>query len=51
MSDDLPYNDYFEYFGPTYKLHIEPGHGNNDNTAEYLKNVQVRRREGGVVMK
>jgi hypothetical protein len=24
LSNDLPYNDFFEYFYPDYKLHIEP---------------------------
>ena len=23
-ANDLPYNDYFEYFGPDFKLHIQP---------------------------
>ena len=24
LANDLPYNDYFEYFGPDFKLHIQP---------------------------
>ena len=24
IANDLPYNDYFEYFGPDFKLHIQP---------------------------
>ena len=24
IANDLPYNDYFEYFGPDFKLHITP---------------------------
>uniref|UniRef100_A0A0M3ICW6 Histone deacetylase n=1 Tax=Ascaris lumbricoides TaxID=6252 RepID=A0A0M3ICW6_ASCLU len=37
---DLPYNDYFEYFGPHYRLHIEPSNANNENTPEFLKKIQ-----------
>lgn len=37
---ELPYNDYFEYFGPNYRLHIDPSTANNDNTLEYLKKIQ-----------
>ncbi|CAJ0952256.1 unnamed protein product, partial [Mesorhabditis belari] len=40
VANVLPYNDYFEYFGPTYKLHLDPGTGNNENTSEYLRKVQ-----------
>jgi histone deacetylase 1/2 len=24
MSDDIPYNDYFDYYSPDYKLHLTP---------------------------
>ncbi|PAV57223.1 hypothetical protein WR25_11464 [Diploscapter pachys] len=40
VPDDLPYNDYFEYFGPNYKLHIEPSNTSDDNTPEQLKRIQ-----------
>ena len=33
---DLPYNDYLEYYGPDYKLHIEPSNMENLNSKEYL---------------
>lgn len=39
MSLDLPYNDYYEYFGPTYKLHWEKNAVHNDNTPGYLKRI------------
>ena len=37
---ELPYNDYFEYFAPSYHLHIEPSNSENQNDREYLQNVQ-----------
>lgn len=36
LSDELPYNDYFEYFGPDFRLHITPNNMDNQNTPEYL---------------
>lgn len=40
LSNDLPFNDYFEYFGPEHKLHISPDTKmSNANTPEYLQKV------------
>jgi len=36
IANDLPYNDYFEYFGPDFKLHIQPNNNENKNSYEYL---------------
>lgn len=36
IDDELPYNDYFEYFGPDFRLHITPSNMENMNTPEYL---------------
>ncbi|EGT38458.1 CBN-HDA-3 protein [Caenorhabditis brenneri] len=37
VSDDLPINDYFEYFMPDYKLHIKPLPSlTNYNTPEFI---------------
>lgn len=42
IANELPYNDYFEYFSPDFKLHISPSNMLNMNTAEYLdKTKQV----------
>merc|ERR1712048_142688 len=35
IANDLPYNDYFEYFGPDFKLHIQPNNNENKNTYDY----------------
>ena len=41
-SAELPYNDYFEYFGPDFKLHISPTNMTNQNTREYLNKIKGR---------
>ncbi|KAK6113926.1 Histone deacetylase 1 domain protein [Brugia pahangi] len=40
VSNDLPYNYYFESFGPHYRLHIDPSNANNENTPEFLRKIQ-----------
>ncbi|KHJ98216.1 histone deacetylase family protein [Oesophagostomum dentatum] len=40
VPDELPYNDYFEYFAPNYRLHIDPSGASNDNTPESLRRIQ-----------
>lgn len=42
ISDELPYNDYFEYYGPEFKLHITPSNMTNHNAIEYLDKVKER---------
>lgn len=43
---ELPYNDYFEYFGPDFKLHISPTNMSNQNTPEYLNKIKWVECEG-----
>uniref|UniRef100_A0A8C5K240 Histone deacetylase 1 n=1 Tax=Jaculus jaculus TaxID=51337 RepID=A0A8C5K240_JACJA len=40
IPNELPYNDYFEYFGPDFKLHISPSNMTNQNTNEYLEKIK-----------
>lgn len=40
FPSELPYNDYFEYFGPDFKLHISPSNMTNQNTNEYLEKIK-----------
>lgn len=42
IANELPYNDYFEYFGPDFKLHISPSNMANQNTSEYLEKIKTR---------
>uniref|UniRef100_A0A8R1DIB8 Histone deacetylase n=1 Tax=Caenorhabditis japonica TaxID=281687 RepID=A0A8R1DIB8_CAEJA len=41
LPDELPYNDYFEYFGPGYKLHIGPSNVMDHNTPTYLEQIRT----------
>ena len=40
IANELPYNDYFEYFGPDFKLHISPSNMANQNTSEYMEKIK-----------
>ena len=42
IPNELPYNDYFEYYGPDFKLHISPSNMTNQNTNEYLEKIKQR---------
>lgn len=42
IPNELPYNDYFEYFGPDFKLHISPSNMSNTNSGEYLDKIKTR---------
>ena len=40
VKDELPFNDYFEYFGPDYRLHLPVSNLENLNSAEYLERTK-----------
>jgi histone deacetylase 1/2 len=42
IPDELPFNDYFEYYGPDYRLHISPSNMENLNDRKYLEDVTVK---------
>jgi histone deacetylase 1/2 len=42
IDDELPFNDYFEYYGPDYRLHIETSNMENLNERKYLDDVTAR---------
>ncbi|CDW53525.1 histone deacetylase [Trichuris trichiura] len=42
IPNDLPYNDYFEYYGPDFKLHITPSNLTNQNSSEYLRKIMLK---------
>jgi histone deacetylase 1/2 len=42
IKDDLPYNDYFEYFGPDYRLHLPVSNMENLNSPEYLEKTKIQ---------
>ncbi|KAJ0985777.1 hypothetical protein J5N97_004133 [Dioscorea zingiberensis] len=39
-ENKLPYNEYYEYFGPDYTLHIEPKNMENQNSAKDLEKIR-----------
>jgi histone deacetylase 1/2 len=39
-ENKLPYNDYYEYFGPDYNLHIEPRTVEDLNKKNDLENIK-----------
>ena len=42
IKDVLPYNDYFEYYGPDYRLHMPVSNMENLNSKEYLQHVKAQ---------
>ena len=42
VPDELPINEYFEYYGPDYRLHIQPSNMENFNTHKYLQDTKNR---------
>ena len=41
-QDALPFNDYFEYYGPDYRLHLPVSNMENLNSAAYLEGVKKK---------
>ncbi|OJJ86937.1 histone deacetylase RPD3 [Aspergillus glaucus CBS 516.65] len=42
LEHQLPYNDYYEYFGPDYELNVRPSNMDNANTKEYLEKIRAQ---------
>jgi histone deacetylase 1/2 len=40
IKDTLPYNDYFDYYGPEYRLHLPVSNMENLNTPKYLEDIK-----------
>ena len=40
VKDELPFNDYFEYFGPDYRLHLPVSNMENLNSPQYLEKTK-----------
>lgn len=39
LPSELPYNEYYEYYGPDYKLDVRPSNMYNANTPEFLNKI------------
>jgi len=42
ISDELPFNDYLEYYGPDFRLHITPTNMENLNDPKYLEKMKIK---------
>ena len=42
ISDELPYNDYYDYYGPDFRLFVPPNNMDNLNTREYLEKYKIK---------
>lgn len=42
IKDELPYNDYFEYFGPDHRLHLPVSNMENLNSPQYLEQTKIQ---------
>ncbi|MCO5550667.1 hypothetical protein L7F22_004156 [Adiantum nelumboides] len=40
LEDKMPYNEYYEYFGPDYTLHVTPSNMENQNNRIYLEEIK-----------
>lgn len=45
IKDDLPFHEYFEYYGPDYKLHLPVSNMENLNTKKYLEGIKIQLME------
>ncbi len=45
VKDELPYNDYFEYFGPDHRLHLPVSNMENLNSPQYLEQTKIQLME------
>ncbi|GAA97574.1 uncharacterized protein L969DRAFT_121876 [Mixia osmundae IAM 14324] len=41
MNEDLPFNDYIEYYGPAFKLDVPNNNMDNLNSPQYLESIKV----------
>ncbi|BBN00439.1 histone deacetylase 1/2 [Marchantia polymorpha subsp. ruderalis] len=42
LEDKMPYNDYYEYFGPDFNLHVAPSNMENQNSRNYIESIRDR---------
>ncbi|KAF8536930.1 hypothetical protein BDD12DRAFT_746711 [Trichophaea hybrida] len=42
VGPELPYSDFYEYFGPDYELDVRPSNMENLNSREYLEKIKMQ---------
>lgn len=40
IKDTIPFNDYFDYYGPEYRLHLPVSNMENQNSPKYLEDIK-----------
>jgi len=45
INDELPFNDYLEYYGPDFRLHLSPSNMENLNDPKYLEKTKIKLME------
>jgi histone deacetylase 1/2 len=41
LPSEIPYNEYYEYYGPEFQLHITPSNMENLNSRDYLEKTKI----------
>ena len=41
IPNEIPFNDYYEYYAPDYKLHLTPESMDNMNSKDVLESIRV----------
>ncbi|KAG5518320.1 hypothetical protein PMAC_003116 [Pneumocystis sp. 'macacae'] len=41
IGPEMPFNDYYEYYGPTYELNVPASNMQNMNSKEYLEKIKI----------
>lgn len=42
ISNNIPFNDSLQYFGPDFRLHLSPLNMENQNSKDYLENTKIK---------
>ena len=42
LHEDIPFNEYFDYYGPDYKMHVPSTNMENMNSKEYLHKLKTK---------
>jgi histone deacetylase 1/2 len=45
LPEEIPHNEYYEWYGPDFNLHITPSNMENQNSARYLEKTKIALHE------
>lgn len=43
VEDELPYNEYYNYFGPEYRLNVASNNMDDLNSVSYLDKIKLKK--------